>query len=76
MEFERLARIISEVLNLDESEIRPESELVEGLGADSLDVYQIIIGVEEELQAELSAEEAEKVRTVQDILVLADRAIG
>lgn len=76
MEFERLARIISEVLNLDRGEIRPESDLVEDFGADSLDVYQIIIGVEEELQAELSAEEAEKIRTVQDILVLADRAVS
>lgn len=76
MEFERLAQIISEVLNLDRGEIRLESDLMEDFGADSLDVYQIIIGVEEELQAELSAEEAEKVRTVQDILVLVGRVIG
>ena len=76
MEFERLTQIIAEVLNLDEGEIRPESDLAEDLGADSLDVYQIIIGIEEELQAELSAAEAEKVRTVQDILDLADRAVG
>lgn len=76
MEFERLTQIIAEVLNLDRDGIRPESDLAEDLGADSLDVYQIIIGIEEELQAELSAAEAEKVRTVQDILDLADRAVG
>ena len=75
MEFERLAHLIAEVLNLDEGEIRPESDL-ETLGADSLDVYQIIIAVEEELQAEFPAEDAEKIRVVQDILNLSDRAVG
>ena len=76
MEFERLAQIVAEVMNLDRGEIRPESDLAEGLGADSLDVYQIIIAVEDELQTEISAEDAEKVRTVKDILELANKALG
>ena len=73
MEFERLARIIAEVMNLDRGEIRPESDLAEDLGADSLDVFQIIITVEDELQTEIPAEDAVNVRTVKDILELADK---
>lgn len=42
MEFEKLQKIIAEVLNLSEEEIRPDSTFVDDLGADSLDVFQII----------------------------------
>lgn len=76
MEFERLAQIVAEVMNRNRSEIRPESDLAEDLGADSLDVYQIIIQLEDELQTEIAAEDAEKVRTVKDILELANKALG
>ena len=48
MEFEKLQKIIAEVLNLSEEEIRPDSTFVDDLGADSLDVFQIIMGIEEE----------------------------
>ena len=44
MEFEKLQKIIAEVLNLSEEEIRPDSTFVDDLGADSLDVFQIIMG--------------------------------
>lgn len=70
MELQRLAEIIAEVMNMDPSEIRRETSFLEDLGADSLDVYQIMIGVEEELQCELDPEKVEKVRTVGDILDL------
>ena len=76
MEFERLAQIVAEVMNLNREEIRPESDLAEDLGADSLDVYQIIIDVEDELQTEIPAEDAVNVRTVKDILNLANKAQG
>lgn len=75
MEFERLAQIVAEVMNLDRGDIRPESDLAEDLGADSLDVYQIIINVEEEMQTEIPAEDAEKVRTVKDILELVNKSL-
>ena len=74
--FEKLKEMLMDQIDVEEEKVTLDAKIIDDLGADSLDVYQIIIGVEEELQAELSAEEAEKVRTVQDILVLADRAIG
>ena len=66
MEFEKLQKIIAEVLNLSEEEIRPDSTFVDDLGADSLDVFQIIMGIEEEFDIEIDNDEAEKIKTVQD----------
>lgn len=66
MEFEKLQKIISEVLNVDEDEITLETTFVDDLGADSLDVFQIIMGIEEEFDIEIANEEAEKIVTVSD----------
>ena len=66
MEFEKLQKILAEVMNVSEEEIRPETTFVDDLGADSLDVFQIIMGIEEEFDIEIDNEEAEKIKTVQD----------
>ena len=66
MEFEKLKGIISEVLNVDADEIKMETSFVDDLGADSLDVFQIIMGIEEEFEIEIDNEEAEKIVTVAD----------
>ena len=66
MEFEKMKKIISEVLNVDEEEISMETTFVDDLGADSLDVFQIIMGLEEEFDIEIPNEEAEKIVTVGD----------
>ena len=66
MEFEKLRDIIVEVLNVDESAVKMESTFVDDLGADSLDVFQIIMGLEEEFDIEIPNEEAEKIVTVGD----------
>ena len=66
MEFEKLKKIIAEVLNVDEEEITMETTFVDDLGADSLDVVQIIMGLEEEFDIEIPNEEAEKIVTVGD----------
>ena len=66
MEFEKLQGIIADVLNLDENDIHMDSTFVDDLGADSLDVFQIIMGIEEEFDIEIDNEEAEKITTVQD----------
>ena len=63
MEFEKLKKIIAEVLNVDEEEISMETTFVDDLGADSLDVFQIIMGLEEEFDIEIPNEEAEKIVT-------------
>lgn len=66
MEFEKLKKIIGEVLNVGEDEIELESTFVDDLGADSLDIFQIIMGIEEEFDVEIANEEAEKIKTVGD----------
>ena len=66
MEFEKLKKIIAEVLNVDEEEITMETTFVDDLGADSLDVFQFIMGLEEEFDIEIPNEEAEKIVTVGD----------
>ena len=64
MEFEKLQEIIADVLNVQKDEIRPETTFVDDLGADSLDIFQIIMGIEEEFDIEIDNEEAEKIVTV------------
>jgi len=66
MEFEKLQDIISEVLNIDKEEITMDTTFVDDLGADSLDVFQIIMGLEEEFDMEIPTEVAEKIITVGD----------
>ena len=68
MEFEKLRDIIVDVLSVNPDEITPDTKFIDDLGADSLDVYQIIMGVEEELDIEINEEDAEKIQTVQDAL--------
>ena len=70
MEFQRLAEIIADVMNLDPREISTETSFIEDLGADSLDVYQIMIALEEELQYELDSDQVERIRTVGEVLEL------
>ena len=62
MEFEKLKKIIAEVLNVDEEEITMETTFVDDLGADSLDIFQIIMGIEEEFDIEIANEDAEHIR--------------
>ena len=66
MEFEKLKGIIADVLNVDENEITMDTTFVDDLGADSLDVFQIIMGIEEEFDIEIAQEEAEKIVSVGD----------
>ena len=66
MEFEKIQKIISEVLGVDADSITMETTFVDDLGADSLDVFQIITALEEEFDIEIANEEAEKIVTVSD----------
>ena len=66
MELEKLKKIIVEVLNVDEDEISEDTTFSDDLGADSLDIFQIIMGIEEEFDIEIPTEEAEKISTVGD----------
>ncbi len=66
MEFEKLQSIIASVLNIETDDITPDTSFVEELGADSLDISQIIMGIEEEFDIEISNEAAEGIVTVRD----------
>lgn len=66
MEFEKLKQIIAEVLNVDADEITMDTTFVDDLGADSLDIFQIIMGIEEEFDIEIANEDAEKIISVGD----------
>ena len=76
MEFEKLKKIIAEVLNVDPDEITMETTFQDDLGADSLDVYQIIMGMEEEFDIEIPAETAEQVTTVEDAVEMIKNAVN
>ncbi len=66
MEFEKLKEIIAEVLNVDPDEITMETTFMDDLGADSLDVFQIIMGIEQEFEITIDTDEVEKISTVGD----------
>ena len=66
MEFEKLQQIIAEVLNIDPEEITMNTTFVDDVGADSLDVFQIVMGIEEEFDIEIPTDAAEKIVTVGD----------
>ena len=76
MEFEKIKSIIAEVLNVDEDSITMESTFLDDLGADSLDVFQIIMGIEEEFEVEIPNEAAEVIVTVGDAVEQIKKAIA
>lgn len=63
---ERLKKIIVDQLGVDESEVVPSASFVEDLNADSLDLVELIMSLEEEFKLQISDEEAEKITTVQE----------
>ena len=76
MEFDLLKEIIAEVLNVDAAEITTDTTFVDDLGADSLDVFQIIMGVEEKLNIEVDTDAAEKLSTVGDAVELIKKTVA
>lgn len=76
MEFEKLKAVIAEVLSVDPEEITMETTFVDDLGADSLDVFQIIMGIEEVFDIEIPADKAEKISTVEEAVELIKGALN
>ena len=70
MEFEKLQMIIAEILGKEQRQIYAEARLVEDLGADSLEVFQIVMGMEDTFDVILEEEVVYQVKTVQDLLNL------
>ena len=76
MEFEKLQEIIVDVLNVGAEDITMDTTIVDDLGADSLDIFQIIMGIEETFDIEIDNEEAEKIVTVGDAVEQIKNAIN
>ncbi len=68
MELELLRKVIADVLSVDPEEITPETTFVDDLGADSLDLYQVIMAIEEDLGIEVDNEQAERIVSVGDAI--------
>ncbi|MFY9942161.1 MAG: acyl carrier protein [Desulfobacterales bacterium] len=65
---DKVKKIISEKLSVDLAEVVPEASFVDDLGADSLDLVELIMSMEEEFDVEISDEDAEKMATVKDAM--------
>lgn len=65
---ERVRSIIADQLGVEEKDIKPESKFIEDLGADSLDIVELIMAMEEEFETEIPDEEAERILRVGDVV--------
>ncbi|MCI5970249.1 MAG: acyl carrier protein [Oscillospiraceae bacterium] len=66
--FDRIKTIIVDQLGIDENKITPEASFIDDLGADSLDMVELIMAIEEEFEIEVPEEEAENITTVSDAM--------
>ena len=65
---QKVKNIIADQLGVGEEEIKPTSSFIEDLGADSLDIVELVMAMEEEFEVEIPDEEAENIKTVQDAI--------
>ena len=72
----KLKEILVDRLNAEEDQIKPEASFVEDLGADSLDIVELIMGIEEEFDIEIPDEDAEKLTTVGEALPYVKTKLG
>lgn len=70
MELDKLKKVIADVLNVDPKEITMETTFMEDLGADSLDIFQIVMSIEEEFDMEIPSEKVEHITTVREAVNL------
>jgi acyl carrier protein len=76
MEFEKMKEVIANVLNVDPEEITLDTTFTEDLGADSLDLFQIIMGLEDEFDVQIDPEKTENITTVGEAVELLKTALS
>ncbi len=74
--FDKVKAVIVEKLDVEAEKVVPEARFIEDLGADSLDIVELIMGLEDEFGLEISDEEAEKIRTVADAVNFIQSRMG
>ncbi len=65
---DKIKQIIADQLSIDEDEVVPDASFIDDLGADSLDIVELIMAFEEEFDIEIPDEDAEKIKTVQNVI--------
>lgn len=76
MEVDKLKEIIGNVMNIETDTITEETTFVDDLGADSLDIFQIVLSLEEEYDVEFENEEIEEIQSVKDAVEVLKKAIA
>lgn len=74
--FERVRKVIVEQLDVSEEEVTPQASFTDDLGADSLDIVELVMGLEEEFEIEIPDEDAEKIQTVQEAVDYIDSKLS
>jgi len=74
--YSKVNAIIVEQLGVKEEELQPEASFIEDLGADSLDTVELVMALEEEFDTEIPDEDAEQIRTVQDVYNYIDSKVN
>jgi acyl carrier protein len=73
---EKVIEIISQKLNLSKDQVKPEASFVDDLGADSLDLVELVMAMEEAFGMEVPDEDAEKLRTVKNVIEYVKAKVG
>lgn len=76
MEVDKLKEIIGNVMNIETDTITEETTFIDDLGADSLDIFQIVLSLEEEYDVEFDNEEIEEIQSVKDAVEVLKKAIA
>ena len=74
--YDRLKKIVVEQLGVDEEEVKPEASFVDDLNADSLDLVEVIMALEQEFDIEIKEEDTDNIRTVGDAVKLIEQTRG
>lgn len=73
---EKVKKVVLDKLNVSEDQITEEASFIDDLGADSLDVVELVMGLEEEFEVQIPDEDAEKIRTVKQAVEYLESKIG
>ena len=76
MDFEKVKKIIATTMGFDENTLTMDTAFIDDLGADSMDIFQVIMGIEEEFDIEVDNEDAEKIVTIGDAVEMIKKAVN